>query len=148
MSSLTGCPRLVSSPASASSDSAVHRSGDSGSPRVTGSTKASSAAGSPGSTCSARLRPAPGRRTRAAGATPPDNSLIPSEIVSRATPVTDATSATPPYPSDRASAASHSLRARSSNDSRRSSHRRVSADSSRSRSSAAIVRSFTTQVDH
>ena len=62
--SLHRCPRPVSAADSCRVDLIVHRSGDSGSPRVSGSTRRSSAAVSSASTVSARLRPAPARRTR------------------------------------------------------------------------------------
>ena len=46
----------------------VHRSGDSGSPRVAPSKSANNASRSPGSRSSIDGRPAPGRRTRPSGA--------------------------------------------------------------------------------
>ena len=60
----TRCPVATSSPASFVVDFVVHRNDDSGSPRVTGSTNASSASHSVGSAAPAAGRPAPGRRTR------------------------------------------------------------------------------------
>ena len=54
----------VSSAASFAVDLVVHRNGDSGSPRETGSTNASSAATRSGSVTAIAGRPAPGRRTR------------------------------------------------------------------------------------
>ncbi len=53
-------PWRVSSSARLRVDFAVHRSGDIGSPRSCGSTRASSAGRSPGSRSAARLRPSPG----------------------------------------------------------------------------------------
>ena len=55
---------LVNSAASFVVDFVVHRNGDSGSPRVTGFTRASNACGNCGSLTFLAGRPAPGRRTR------------------------------------------------------------------------------------
>ena len=74
----------------------VHRSGDVGSPRVNGSTSASRAARTPGWSCSIPGRPAPGARMRLVGGSPRAISRRPLRIVSRAKPVADDTSASPP----------------------------------------------------
>ena len=63
----TGCPAAVSVPARFRVDRHVQRSGDSGSPRDSGSTSASSAGTSPGSVSASFLRPPPGARTRGSG---------------------------------------------------------------------------------
>jgi hypothetical protein len=57
--------------------------------------------------------PAPGRRTRSVASTPCSNSPRPFRIVSRARPVAAETSASPPKPIARDSAAAHSRRVRS-----------------------------------
>ncbi len=79
----------------------VHRNGDSGSPRVVGSTKASNAAASVGSSAVKALRPPPGRRCRPAGGNRAGwvKSARPRRIVARSSPVTSATTAIPPRPS-------------------------------------------------
>ena len=59
----TGCPRAVNSPARRRVLLQVHRSGDCGSPRLTGSTSRSRRRRMPGSTAAVGLRPAPGRRS-------------------------------------------------------------------------------------
>src|SRR5206468_3198954 len=86
VSALTLCPRAVSSAASVRTDLTVHRSGDSGSPRSSGSTSASSAGTSPGSVTAARLRPPPSRRARPSGSSPPSSSATPSDTVASRTP--------------------------------------------------------------
>ena len=60
MSALTRCPWRVSSSASSLVDLVVQRSGDIGSPRMSGSTRASSAGRSPGSSCHGLLASAAG----------------------------------------------------------------------------------------
>ena len=66
----------------------VQASGDSGSPRVESSTRASSAGTRPGSVSASFLRPAPGRRTRPGGAPCPDSSsAAPSATVCHDAPV-------------------------------------------------------------
>src|SRR5437773_4860735 len=91
----------------------VHRNGDSGSPRVVGSTSASRSASRLGSLQIAGLRPAPGRRIRSDGSSCA-NSFRPRPIVLGAMPVAIATAAMPPYPAANASAAATRRRARSS----------------------------------
>lgn len=91
----------------------VHRNGEVGSPRVTGSTSASNAARRPGCASSIAGRPAPARRRRPAGAPPSANSRRPLRIVVRDKPVADETTASPPYPMATDSAAAHTRRARS-----------------------------------
>src|SRR5674476_892668 len=85
-------------------DSVVHDNGDSGSPRLVGSTRPSSAGRRPGSVSVIGLRPPPSRLTRPAGANWPDsNSVIPCAILDFDDPDACATAVRPPYPSDRAS---------------------------------------------
>jgi hypothetical protein len=60
----TGKPRVVNASASFVVDLFVHRNGDSGSPRVTGSTRSSNAAATPGAVTVTGGRPAPLVRTR------------------------------------------------------------------------------------
>ena len=69
------CPAAVSVPARFRVDRHVHCSGDSGSPRDSGSTSAMSAGPSPGSVSDSFLRPPPGARTRGSG--PPAASRTP-----------------------------------------------------------------------
>ena len=95
-------------------DLAVHRSGDSGSPRDSGSTSASSARTSPGSASSTLGRPAPLRRTRPSGSIPDSSARAPRDTVSALAPATLATSFAPPRPTARASAPSSSRHCRSS----------------------------------
>ena len=89
-------PRPVSAAASWRVLLQVHRSGDSGSPRVTGSTRRSRAAASVGSPCRLGLRPpragGPGPRA------PLSSSSTPRVTVDHATPVARATSVIPPRP--------------------------------------------------
>ncbi len=92
----------------------VHRSGDIGSPRVSGSTSCSNASFTPGWVFSIPGRPAPARRTRPVTWTPHSISRRPLRTVSRAKPVAAETRASPPYPMARDSAAAHKRRPRSS----------------------------------
>src|SRR4029450_5329854 len=103
----TGCPWRVSSSAKCRSDLVVHRSGDIGSPRSSGSTSASRAGTRSGSCQAADLRPPPGRRTRpgGTGTWPASSSTTPLRTVVSLTPATCATARTPPCPSSRASTA-------------------------------------------
>ena len=73
-------------PASLRVDFVVHRSGDIGSPRSSGSTRASSAGRSPGSRSAGRLRPPPGRRARPSGSAPESSSATPRDTVASRTP--------------------------------------------------------------
>ena len=114
VSAPTRWPWRVSSAARLRVDFVVHRSGDIGSPRSSGSTRASSAGPSPGSISAARLRPPPGRRTRPSGSAPESSSLTPRDTVASRTPAARATSRIPPCPSARASAPISSRRCRSS----------------------------------
>ena len=106
------CPCRASSSARRRSDLVVHRSGDSGSPRSSGSTNASSAGSTRGFCSSMLLRPPPSRRTRPSGsASPPSSSSnTPFRTVDSLTPATRATARTPPCPSNRASAANSNRR--------------------------------------
>jgi hypothetical protein len=101
-------------PASSAGSLVVHRSGDIGSPRSCGSTRASSAGRSPGSASAARLRPPPGLRAPPSGSAPESSSLTPSDTVASRTPAARATSRIPPCRSVRASAPISSRRCRSS----------------------------------
>src|SRR5260221_9676933 len=94
----------------------VQRRGDSGSPRLLGSTSESRAATSSRSWFSRLGRPPPRRRTRTSPSVsaPRRNSLRPARTVLIASPVASATAATPPWPNAPASAPAHSLRCRSS----------------------------------
>ena len=78
----------------------VHRSADSGSPRVAGATRFSSAGTSSGCTASWRRRPPPLRRTLTTSSVraPPRTSVRPSVTVLIARPVARATAAIPPQP--------------------------------------------------
>src|SRR6266699_2949530 len=114
VSAETGCPAAVSSSARFRVDLTVHRSGDIGSPRSSGSTRASSAGTSPGSVSARRLRPPPARRARPSGSAPDSSSATPSDTVASRTSAARATSLIPPWPSARASAPSSSRRCRSS----------------------------------
>jgi hypothetical protein len=84
---LTGQPCVVNAPASFAALLHVHRKGDIGSPRVSGSTSRSKASVTPGCVCSMPGRPAPGRRIRLAVVTPAANSIRPARIVVRDNPV-------------------------------------------------------------
>src|SRR6185312_1782799 len=75
----------------------VQRNGDSGSPRVVGSTSASRSGSSVGSLEIVLLRPAPGRRIRSEGSSCA-NSSRPRPIVLGAAQVAIASAAIPPYP--------------------------------------------------
>ena len=93
---LTSQPCVVNAPVSLARLLHVHRNGDIGSPRVSGSTNASNAAVRPGWVSPMLGRPAPARRIRVVGATPAASSRRPVRIVSRASPVAADTSASPP----------------------------------------------------
>ena len=111
---LMGQPAAVNAAASFARLLHVHRKGDVGSPRVSGSTSASRA--SRQSACHRRFgRPAPGRRMRPTGGPPRANSRRPLRTVTRAKPVAADTMASPPYPMANDSAAAHTRRLRSSN---------------------------------
>ena len=109
---------MVSSSARCDVDFVVHRNGDCGSPRVTGSTSFSSAGARPGSATRAAGRPAPTARTRPSGTTPDSNSCAPRDTVSAFALAAAATTFIPPYPIARASAPSSSRQARSSRNGR------------------------------
>lgn len=102
--------RVVNSAARLRADRVVHRSGDIGSPRSSGSTNASNAGTKPGSLSDNRLRPPPGRRTRPSGACPDSNSVTPSDTVASRIPAVRATNRIPPCPHDLASAATANRR--------------------------------------
>jgi hypothetical protein len=111
---LTAYPCRVNSAAKRRVLLPVQRNGDAGSPRVTGSTKASKAAGSPGTSTVSRFRPPPARLIRdGASGRFCANSAIPRTIVFRANRVARATTAIPPRPRARASLPAHSRRCRS-----------------------------------
>ena len=78
----------------------VQRNGDSGSPRVTGSTSRLSASLNPGSVSVIRLRPPPGRRLRPSTTDTADgvshSSACPAWMVPRLIPVARDTMLTPP----------------------------------------------------
>src|SRR6202034_311899 len=93
----------------------VQRSGDSGSPRVSGSTSFSSAGHTSGCSTSYGLSPVLRRTlTTSSGRAPARTSSRPFLTVLMAMPVARATAATPPYPITSASAPAHNRRARSS----------------------------------
>ena len=110
----TGCPRRVNSSASVRVDFVVHRNGDFGSPRSSGSINAISAGSSPGSRSVDRLRPAPGARTPPDGSAPAASSRAPRATVRSRIPVAWATARIPPRPHARACAPANSRRCRSS----------------------------------
>ena len=89
----------------------VHRKGDWGSPRVTGSTRDSRSRKSEASCCVTGFRPPPTRRTRPhgisrrSGGTPCLSSRTPRSIVLCDSPVAETTAETPPQPISMASAA-------------------------------------------
>src|SRR5680860_1429206 len=83
----------------------VQRNGDSGSPRVAGSTRASRSLTRRGFVCLMDLRPPPGRRTRSETSRPSSSSPTAFCTVERDIPVASATLAMPPRPIARASAA-------------------------------------------
>src|SRR5664280_1561486 len=117
-------PRKAS--VSSRSDLVVHRKGDTGSPRVVGSTSESSACSRPDCCSSARLRPPPGSRERPGGGISGlSNSARPRRTVSAATPKATATRSAPPEPNSRASVPSHNRRCRSVKCGRSASHRRA-----------------------
>src|SRR5918993_1461896 len=103
----------VSASASWRVDLVVHRSGDSGSPRVTGSTSASKAASRPGSASASGLGPAPGARTRPVGSGSESSSAMPRRTLGRVLPASSATRVTPPWPRTRANPPNSSRRCRS-----------------------------------
>ena len=96
MVELTRQPAIVKAAVSFARLLHVHRKGDMGSPRVSGSTNDSKAAFSPGCVRPIPGRPAPARRMRVVASTPSANSRRPVRIVSRARPVAAETSASPP----------------------------------------------------
>ncbi len=94
----------------------VQRNGDSGSPRVTGSTKRSRSSITVGSERSSGGLPPPGRLTRPGSSTSSlSSSARPRLTVDSETPVARTTAAIPPRPAERASTATHNRRPRSSN---------------------------------
>jgi hypothetical protein len=96
----------------------VHRNGDVGSPRETGSTKRSNAADKLGCSVSRDRRPAPGLRCRFPSFGPAAlSSLMPFRTVRSDKPVACATAAMPPQPNETASVAAQRRRPRSSNSS-------------------------------
>jgi hypothetical protein len=100
----TRCPEADSSAASRRVDLVVHRNGELGSPRSSGSTNANSAGRSPGSASTSRLRPPPARRTRPSGSGSDSISATPRDTVASRTPAARATARIPPRPNPRASA--------------------------------------------
>src|SRR6266516_4978315 len=98
VSAETRCPWPVSSWASLRVDFVVQRNGDIGSPRSSGSTSASSADRSPGSTSAVFLRPPPERRTLPSGASPASSSSMPLRTVVSLFPAARATVRIPPCP--------------------------------------------------
>src|ERR1035437_2358188 len=96
----------------------IHRRGDSGSPRVSGSIRRSNETSSLGSRSTMFFRPAPDRRIRPGIAFPSAISRIPLAMAFRERPLARRILETPPYPKARASLAAISRRLRSS----RSSH--------------------------
>ena len=123
---LSRCPWRVNSAANLRVLLHVQRKGDRGSPRAVGSTKASNAPTTLGSSSTRRLRPPPGRRTRrlalATEGAGRRSSRWPRRIVLSLSPVARATVTIPPRPKARASLAAQSLRPRSSSSGRRSSY--------------------------
>jgi hypothetical protein len=104
----------------------LQRSGDIGSPRSVGSTRAKSAGNSPASVATNDLRPPPGRRIRPGSRRSPSaRSCRPRPIVLGAMPVMWATAAIPLYPAPFASAAANRRRSRSSRCSESSAKRRL-----------------------
>ena len=81
VSALTRCPWRVSSAARWRVDFVVHRNGDIGSPRISGSASASSADRSPGPVTASRLRPPPGLLARPSGPSPDSSSAAPRDTV-------------------------------------------------------------------
>src|SRR5713226_9640992 len=92
----------------------VQRSGDCGSPRVTGSTSRSRSSLKPGSLLTLLLRPPPFLRIRPSPTLAPCcSSLIPWLMTGRESPVARETIETPPHPIASASLAASSRRVRS-----------------------------------
>src|SRR5260370_26437086 len=92
----------------------VHLRGDSGSPRVTGSTSRSRSSLKRGSLLTLLLRPPPFLRTRPSPTLVPScTSLIPWMITGRESPVARETIETPPHPIANASLPASSRRVRS-----------------------------------
>ena len=93
----------------------VQRRGDIGSPRLVGSTRASSAAISVGCSSTRDFLPAPGFRCRPGSSTSRRfSSWRPLRMVRSESPVALATATIPPRPNDSASVAAHRRRPRSS----------------------------------
>src|SRR3981189_742942 len=101
----TRSPAAASAPARSLVDLVVHRNSDMGSPRVSGSTNADSAATSPASVWASFLRPPPGARPRARrpGAPPAPPARLPPPAANdpAAHPDEDATRHTGPPPTPR-----------------------------------------------
>src|SRR6266542_1009368 len=97
----TANPCPVNSSASLCVDLFVHRNGDCGSPRVTGSTRDSNASLTPGAVSVTGARPAPAARTRPPATGPAATSLTPRLTVAGSTPTEAATFVIPPRPSRR-----------------------------------------------
>ena len=117
--SVRWCSCRASSSASLAVLLPVHNRGDSGGPRVTGSTSVSNARSNSGSVWVTGFRPAPTRRKRSDTAARGDfrrrfRSHRPTATVLRASPVAAAPAETPPPPKPIASAAAHCRRTRSS----------------------------------
>lgn len=93
----------------------VQRNGESGAPRLVGSTNRSKSAFSVGSRAVSRLRPPPGRRTRAPRAARSGwtSSRQPAATTPRDRPVARDTWPIPPQPNTRASVPAHNRRWRS-----------------------------------
>jgi hypothetical protein len=88
----------------------IHRNGDSGSPRVSGSIRRSNETSSLGSCSTMFFRPAPARRIRPGIAFPSAISSIPLAMAFRESPLARRILETPPYPKARASLAAISRR--------------------------------------
>jgi hypothetical protein len=126
----TGKPIDVSSVASFSRLFDTQTRGRIGSPRVSGSTNRRNASRSAGSLSPRACRPPPLRRMRPVGKGAASKSSSPRLIVERASPVTLETSASPPRPAARTSAAANIRRPRSSSFLPNVSHRtRIAAES-------------------
>jgi hypothetical protein len=93
---LISCRRPVNSRASVRVLLHVQRKGDSGSPRLKGSTSASNTPGNRGSRTAKLHRPPPGRRTRSSGKGGSASSPIPLVMVTRDSPQARLTKDTPP----------------------------------------------------
>jgi hypothetical protein len=114
-----GCSWRVNSSAKRAVLLQVQRNGDSGSPRLIGSTKTSSASSNPGSDSVRHLRPPPFLRRRLSTAAfgfflRTSNSCTPRRIVLRDMPVASLTALKPPQPYVCASVAAYCRRIRSS----------------------------------